>query len=892
MGVEELKSIRHKVLNSFLDIIEESFQENYSQFKLINYGTGSGKTHQLFEAMCQTIEKYPDIRIIGIYVAPLREHLSVPTSVKNQHPNIPVYTLNSIEMKTTEKYIQLYNKWISLILKNTQLWKQASKVFFKDEVKKYKKKLKRAKGVINRLNYIKTKDLGDKEYNESETTKARRELNNLLESFLEFFIKCELDTYNLSDKCAELMEIFFPLHLLRNKSGILLLTYDKIETKIPYFIHNGEKWVKKDEHLDKYVVQDKNNSTKFILAFDEQEDGYQIMLKKKIDVISPEEMAINNALSSIYREFALIFSKKNHSNRELFAYLEGNQGAFDEFQEYLERGKILDPQLKKHLSAYQKITSQEGSSIKFLKKLISINKGIEESLADIAAIFKDYDEETPINLNFEMLSRVLAKFENTRSLLIPQQLYNQIGNDLMSIFCYNNLYIYNIKALQNLYLSKASGGHVRITEKRVSDKTSVAELIYVILAMRSQIKETKKILSNVLDAKDSQSHALDIWSQQITKVQNADEENGMNGDRRKHQYLDRQYVYESNKPIINIKEISRYQNPENNLIDSALREVSIGSTAILTSPEYKIKSMLLNNANVIFSISATGGIYGDLTTSYDISYLEDKLRHESGQSSFQVMTPSEVSLCEEIRNYRRQHRQTTVGFFGKDWKSFPNNLTKEVSEKFESQILKDFIRSLKEDQNVNYLGDYKKQELYNFIRFLFYLFEDDDIKETIVFTQSLRFIKKLINYCLAVNSSNFIFEESSEHPSIYYIQIRHKKYQSDIRVKLILYEASFNKNYNNKTSNRNYLDELIEKEGEKIFFISAYQSASKGLNPIVTNQNGIEKDFDSLVLLMDSYYTPIKYTNRKLKDYEANKDTTLYHFALMKSIVNLSESNI
>lgn len=80
-----------------------------------------------------------------------------------------------------------------------------------------------------------------------------------------------------------------------------MLTYDKFETHIPYFNHNGETWVKKTSHLDKYVIQHTNNSRKFILALDEQEDGYQIMLEKKIDIISPQKLAINNALSSINR---------------------------------------------------------------------------------------------------------------------------------------------------------------------------------------------------------------------------------------------------------------------------------------------------------------------------------------------------------------------------------------------------------------------------------------------------------------------------------------------------------------------------------------------------------------------------------------------------------------
>jgi hypothetical protein len=122
------------------------------------------------------------------------------------------------------------------------------------------------------------------------------------------------------------------------------------------------------------------------------------------------------------------------------------------------------------------------------------------------------------------------------------------------------------------------------------------------------------------------------------------------------------------------------------------------------------------------------------------------------------------------------------------------------------------------------------------------------------------------------------------------VQVKHQKYQSNICIKLILYEASFNSLYYDKTTQKTYLDELVEAEGQKIFFISAYQSASKGLNPIIKNQNGEEKDFDSLVLLMDSYYTVIKPSLKKSKDSE--KSTTLYHFSLMKSIVHLGDSNL
>ncbi|HAO11728.1 MAG TPA: hypothetical protein DCQ51_11305 [Planktothrix sp. UBA8407] len=885
---QPLASVRSQIINSYITTIEDSFQENRPQLKLINYGTGSGKTHQLFEAIYQTIEENKDIQIIGIYVAPLREHLSVPTSVVSQYPNIPVYKINSLEMKTTDEYLKLYPKWISSILKNKNLWKIDRKVCPDEKVQENRQKLKTVPNVIKRLEYVKNTGFGDEGFNKSEIKKAILELNSLIESFLEFFIKCELDQKNCPDECLELIKIFLPLHLLQKKSGILMLTYDKFETAIPYFIHNGKTWVKKSSYLDQYVIQHTDNSRKFILALDEQEDGYQIMLEKKIDIISPEKLAINNALSSINREFSMLFSTQNHENREFLSFVDKNKGAFYEFQEHFEKDKTLEEKLQRFATIYQRLTVEEGNSINFLEKIVRIKNGLDESMKQIVEIINNYDDRNLVTLDFEMLSRVISKFENNRSLLIPQKLYNKICDDLMNIFSYNNLYIYNLEPLQKLFLTRPSGGHVQITEEKVADNTSVGELIYAILAVRSQIKTIKDFLANVLDAEDSQSHSLDIWSQQIAKVQKATEESASPNQLLK--YLNTTYVYESYKSIVNIKEISRYQNPKNNLIDRALREVSIGSTAILTSPEFKINSMLGNNSNVIFLISATGGILGDLSTSYDMQYLKDKLRndHESGQSSFQEMSDEEVSLCEDIRDSREAKRQITVNFFGEDLLSFPNNETQKVVERFEETILKSFIDDLKKDGN--WLGIYKIQEVQKFIRFLFYLFEDDSIKETIAFTQTLRWIEKLIQHCEKLNHANFIFEVSSEHPNIYYLQLKHKKYQSNIRIKIILYKASFNSLYSDKKAQKNYLNELVEKEGEKIFFISAYQSASKGLNPIIKTHNGEEKDFDSLVLLMDSYYTVMGPSLNKSKD--SGLSITRYHFALMKSIVNLGESNI
>jgi hypothetical protein len=151
------------------------------------------------------------------------------------------------------------------------------------------------------------------------------------------------------------------------------------------------------------------------------------------------------------------------------------------------------------------------------------------------------------------------------------------------------------------------------------------------------------------------------------------------------------------------------------LINRGLREVSIGNTAILSSPEKKITSLTATGGNSIFLISATGGLLGDLSTSYDMRYLEDALRDEaSGQSFFTRMTAEEVRLCAEIRAYRQSSRQVSAGFFYRDVSSFPNVQTQGVVERFEKTVLHNFIESRK---YAGYrFGIYKIRELQHFIR--------------------------------------------------------------------------------------------------------------------------------------------------------------------------------
>ena len=209
---------RSKIIKSYLATIEDSFRENRPQIKLINYGTGSGKTHQLFGAICETIARHSDVQIIGVYVAPLREHLQVPDAIVNQYPHIPIYKLNSLEMKTTDEFIKLYKNWILSILKNKNFWKISAKEHSREKVQEAQHNLKKLKGIINRLEFIKNIDFGDEEFRKVESGKAIYALNNLIEKFLEFLVKSKLDEDSWPIECLKLVEIFVPLHLLREKS--------------------------------------------------------------------------------------------------------------------------------------------------------------------------------------------------------------------------------------------------------------------------------------------------------------------------------------------------------------------------------------------------------------------------------------------------------------------------------------------------------------------------------------------------------------------------------------------------------------------------------------------------------------------------------------------------
>jgi hypothetical protein len=84
--------------------------------KVVNYGTGLGKSYAFIEAACQTINQTPPgQRAIVFYIAPLREHLKIDPTLREKYPHVPIFTLASLEMKTTNENLQAYLRLCSTI---------------------------------------------------------------------------------------------------------------------------------------------------------------------------------------------------------------------------------------------------------------------------------------------------------------------------------------------------------------------------------------------------------------------------------------------------------------------------------------------------------------------------------------------------------------------------------------------------------------------------------------------------------------------------------------------------------------------------------------------------------------------------------------------------------
>ena len=141
--------------------------------------------------MYEAIESYPTLHIIGIYVAPLREHLQAPSQLVQQYNEIPAYPIHSHEMKMTEPLLQSYKQWLPEIRQNANFWEMIASKFSKEKIAEQQQILGKARKVIKRIELFKSVDLGDEKIRRDQITRAVYELEGLIEQFLQFLINAE-----------------------------------------------------------------------------------------------------------------------------------------------------------------------------------------------------------------------------------------------------------------------------------------------------------------------------------------------------------------------------------------------------------------------------------------------------------------------------------------------------------------------------------------------------------------------------------------------------------------------------------------------------------------------------------------------------------------------------
>ena len=155
----EATNPRSKITNIYLSTIQESLTGNHPAIKLINFGTGSGKTYQFFQSVFQTIRDNPDIQVIGLYVAPLREHLNIPPTLKMDYQDIPAFIIYSQDWKTSEEFLKKYPHWIRAIRKNQKVWSSLTKAIGQEKANEAGGNLSKTLGAISDYELLKSSAL-------------------------------------------------------------------------------------------------------------------------------------------------------------------------------------------------------------------------------------------------------------------------------------------------------------------------------------------------------------------------------------------------------------------------------------------------------------------------------------------------------------------------------------------------------------------------------------------------------------------------------------------------------------------------------------------------------------------------------------------------------------
>jgi hypothetical protein len=738
-----VKNPRDLIARSYQNIIDENIKKDKAIFKNINFPTGVGKTHQAIKNSLKNIiyEEFGNCvdkliknnrkkHIIAVYIAPMNEH--VADVLKTKFPdieknNIPIYQVSGKKVLGSHKNIKIYKNWVKYFYKASS---QQGHYMYKfvnslepEQRDKIFKEIKSLNSKFKRINFFNTLDKSGciDQKDKKDVVITKNMVINKLSELIEKLIRYISDDYTISTEDNQMIEILFPQFLLRNKSGILLFTYDKFIQKHKNFKFNRKK-NKYTTSIKYFFEKDFYPNARFYYFLDETEPGYKRFFEIVTKTLRPDNNAFNNLFSAIYRETRWIFSDYTQ-NREIISYFKNNSQKNNEkfFENLINKGE------HQKILPIDGLSNIEKKTIKLFQKhchsayYYSVTLDIYKKIEEQCNFIKKNDE----TFSIDTFLKVISFFKDCKTVIIDRDLYNKVSGDIENIFSYNNAYIYNPEVMETIFANKIQDeSMVKLAEaKKKTDDPSLKEILLSIMAINNSIiLDLASFLEKENQFEDTQSKSLNSWKQ-VVKSKNSFEDLFLENDlinNEQCEFVDEKYVYESNKTLFNVKMVNRYtrsSHKQKTKLRRKYKEISIGQTMIYTSPE-KLLTTLLDKKNVVCVLSATGGFKNNLVDNYNFEYLENQSRL-SGQFEVLQMDDFDLDVCQKVREYRNKIRHIEFTPFDIDKKTICED---KSFYSYYNQYVENFFDE-ETDSSWEIKKKFKLKELKTFFSYFFLAFE-------------------------------------------------------------------------------------------------------------------------------------------------------------------------
>ena len=508
------------------------------------------------------------------------------------------------------------------------------------------------------------------------------------------------------------------------------------------------------------------------------------------------------------------------------------------------------------------ILSQDAhASFAAFKRKASVIEALKPYISTLPGSRKDTDADK--------LAGLFRLIMNKKYFTMNRVMYGEVLDQPMHTFFSDNLSVMSTDFLKRMRITPATSGQtLALTyEDGPVDQKSFTLYHYVqLLLVVSRLLADEKFGGGVVPKSESTRYRdLMNFKVALRKTYKASIiESGLAQLTFDDQLVDDSFVYESLKSVISLRESFR-QNLEYNAGRDIALTVSL--SALKKTPEDDI-DQYLGTRNGVYLMSATGGLNSASSGAFNMQQLRKLVADRDG--FFFEMSDEELKLVQARREYLAPKRERHVSIFetlkpeamaaGGNNYSF---LSKRMLQKVQDGASRATVSKLK---NI-----YKVAELNTIIAALD-LISKSDITSAMVLTQSLAMIKpalkamalsddKLIEM-IDVEGDVYLFHQSrlqwNEHLTdkrpVRIVLYKANRFATKAKDSLVIEDANENGQFSPE------LHQALDTKDAKVCLISAYKSASRGLNFQITTEKG-QQDFEMLVLANDPYYTRHTRTN-------------------------------